>query len=173
MTPTPHWLPARRYWQAHLISPEKDWVLSRGSLTAYLINLSQHHFKVQVLHQGWQRPTLDECLTLRMPPGQRAWIREVALVGQGQVWVRARSIIPVHTLSGKGRRLRFLGSRSLGSLLFNGGKRGDMLIHRQLDQGQVRWTRRSCFYYGGQPLLVQEQFLPALFAVASQQQVKP
>lgn len=171
MTLIPRWLPDHRYWQAGLHSPQKDWVLSRGSLTAYLVNLSQHHFKVKVLHQGWHKPHADEHLALGLPHYQWAWVREVALEGHGERWVQARSIIPLHTLRGKGRRLRFLGSRSLGSLLFNGGKRGAMDI-RPPDRRQDYWARRSCFYYGGRPLLVQESFLPALFVVTAQRPIK-
>ena len=168
MTFTPRWLPARRYWQAGLHPPHKDWVLSRGSLTAALVTLSQHHFQVNVLHQGWHKPQRDESLALGLPPYQRAWVREVALEGHGVCWVQARSIIPVHTLRGKGRRLRFLGSRSLGSLLFKGGQRGAMTL-RSPNRQHDDWARRSCFYYGGQPLLVQESFLPALFEAVAQQ----
>ena len=159
------WLTPARYWQASLHSPYKQWVLARGSLTAHLVRLSGGDFKVQVLHQGWHKPTLNEQQTLHINHAQVAWIRDVALIGQGQTWVTARSVIPLNALRGKGRRLRYLGSRSLGSLLFNGGKRGQMWIHAP-NQHQKYWTRRSCFYYGGQALLVQESFLPALFESA-------
>ena len=156
------WLTPARYWQAPLHSPHKQWVLARGSLTAHLVRLSGGDFKVQVLHQGWHKPSLNEQQTLNINHAQVAWIREVALIGQGQTWVTARSVIPLNALRGKGKRLRYLGSRSLGSLLFKGGQRGQMWIHAPNPQ-QKYWTRRSCFYYGGQALLVQESFLPALF----------
>ncbi len=165
------WLPPARYWQAALHSPHKQWLLSRGSLTAYLIALSAGHFKVQVLHQAWSKPRFDEQQALGLKHTDYAWIREVALLGNGQVWVTARSVIPHQTLHGKGKRLKYLGSRSLGSLLFNGGKRGQMWIHAP-NQHQKYWTRRSCFYYGGQALLVQESFLPALFEVSTTRQIQ-
>ncbi len=168
MMPNPRWLPPARYWQAGLRSPHKDWLLSRGSLTAYLIALSHGDFKVRVLHQGWHRPHLDERLALALPPSQRAWVREVALIGRGEIWIKARSIIPINTLRGRGRRLRYLGSRSLGSLLFNGGRREEMVIQQTV----TLLTRRSRFNYAGQPLLVQETFLPRLFDAASLQSIK-
>lgn len=164
------WLTPARYWQAGLHSPHKQWVLARGSLTAHLVRLSGGHFKVQVLHQGWHKPSLNEQQALGLKPTDYAWIREVALLGNGQAWVTARSIIPHQTLHGKAKRLKYLGSRSLGSLLFKGGKRGQMWIHAPNTQ-QKYWTRRSCFYYGGQALLVQERFLPALFEAAQHQQI--
>lgn len=167
---TSAWLPPPRYWQAALHAPYKQWLLSRGSLTAYLITLSDDNFKVQVTHQAWHKPQLSERQTLKLNHQHYAWIREVALIGNGQTWVTARSVIPFKTLNGKGRRLKYLGSRSLGSLLFNGGKRGKLCIHAPSQQ-QKYWTRRSCFYYGQQPLLVQETFLPALFDAATLQKM--
>lgn len=166
----PRWLTPTRYWQAQLNSPYKTWLLSQGSLTAYLLALSHGDFRVQVQHEAWQKPTLDERLSLKLPHQQLAWVREVALLGHHQVWVTARSIIPQHTLTGRGRRLKYLGSRSLGSLLFKGGKRGQLVIGAPHSQ-QNRWTRRSMFYYANRPLLVQESFLPALFEAAQQRQM--
>ena len=144
--------------------------MSRGSLTAYLITLSCGDFKVRVIHQGWHKPSLDECLTLKQPSAQRAWVREVALVCQGEIWVQARSVIPLTALQGKGRRLRFLGARSLGSLLFKGGQRQEMTIMAANNKHRS-WTRRSRFCYGAQPLLVQETFLPALFVAFDQHKI--
>lgn len=166
----PRWLTPTRYWQAQLNSPYKTWLLSQGSLTAYLLALSHGDFRVQVQYEAWQKPTLDERLSLKLPQQQLAWVREVALLGHHQVWVTARSIIPQHTLVGRGRRLKYLGSRSLGSLLFKGGKRGQLVICAPKSQ-QNRWTRRSMFYYANRPLLVQENFLPALFEAAQQRQM--
>jgi chorismate--pyruvate lyase len=91
-------------------------------------------------------------------------------VCQGQVWVQARSIIPLKTLQGKGRRLRFLGSRSLGSLLFNGGQRQEMCI-LPANRQRAYWTRRSRFRYVGKLLLVQETFLPTLFVAFHQHKI--
>ena len=164
------WLTPPRYWQAQLRSPHKAWLLSQGSLTAYLMALSHGDFRVQVQHEAWQKPSLDERLSLKLPQQQYAWVREVALLGHHQVWVTARSIIPQQTLVGRGKRLKYLGSRSLGSLLFKGGKRGQLVICAPNSQ-QNLWTRRSMFYYANRPLLVQESFLPALFEAAQQQQI--
>ena len=166
----PRWLTPTRYWQAQLKAPYKAWLLSQGSLTAHLMTLSQGHFKVQVQHQAWHKPSLDERLSLKLRHQHYALVREVALLGHHQVWVTARSIIPLHTLTGRGRRLKYLGSRSLGSLLFKGGKRGQLCICSP-HQPQTPWTRRSLFYYANRPLLVQESFLPALFVAAQQQQM--
>ena len=166
----PRWLTPTRYWQAQLRSPHKAWLLSQGSLTAYLMALSHGDFRVQVQHEAWQKPSLDERLSLNLPQQQYAWVREVALLGHHQVWVTARSIIPQQTLVGRGKRLKYLGSRSLGSLLFKGGKRGQLVICSPNSQHH-HWTRRSLFYYANRPLLVQEKFLPALFEAAQQQQI--
>ena len=103
-----------------------------------------------------------------LPAGRYALIREVELIGQGQPWVRARSVLPVTSLNGPGRRLRRLGNRPLGHLLFRDPtlRRGDIEIALlQQPEGAV-FARRSHLLYHGQPLLVAECFLPALFEAA-------
>lgn len=164
VSPASVWLPPARYWQARLPPLLRAWLLSRGSLTAYLQALSHGEFRVEVVQEGWHFPHADECQALGLPRRHYARIREVALWGQGEVWIQARSVIPLQTLQGKGGRLRYLGTRSLGSLLFRDGGRRDAPEIRRVPQG---WQRRSRFYYGGQPLLVQERFLPALFTAAA------
>lgn len=163
MPHSPHWLPPRRYWQARPAAVVRPWLLADGSLTAALLRQSQGDFRVRVIREGWARPQADERRALRLPPRLYARIREVELLGQGEVWVTARSILPIRTLRGPGGRLRYLGSRSLGSLLFKGRARRGALEIRRRDDG---WERRSCFHYHGRPLLVRERFLPALFESA-------
>lgn len=157
------WLPPQRYWLARPAPEQQPWLLCEGSLTAALVRLSQGSFRVRVTHEGWHRPHADERAALRMPTRLVARIREVELLGRDEVWVKARSVIPLKTLRGKGRRLRYLGSRSLGTLLFKGrARRGPLEIRREGDC----WQRHSCFRYDGRPLLVREQFQPALFEAA-------
>lgn len=102
---------------------------------------------------------------MKLSPGRYALIREVALIGQGEPWVRARSVLPVSSLAGPGRRLRKLGTRSLGHLLFRDPtlRRGPIEITR-VDQPEGRvFARRSHLVFHGRPVLVAECFLPALF----------
>ncbi len=157
--PSPAWRPPRRYWQCPPPRSLKPWLLCAGSLTAALVRASHGEFRVRVLHEGWHVPTRDEQRALGLPLGRVARIREVALLGRGEVWVTARSVIPVATLRGRGGRLRYLRNRSLGTLLFKGRARRGPLALRHTADG---WERRSCFHYFGRPLLVRERFLPAI-----------
>lgn len=160
----PRWIPADsahlapRHWQ--------PWLRDQGSLTRRLTRAARGDFNVRVLSQCWAMPTADEARALGMPPRQRALIREVELRGTGDTpWIYARSVLPAATLTGRERRLRLLGSRSLGSLMFS-----DPSLTRsplsaaclQADDGQLYWARRSVFRLHGKPLLVCEVFLPAM-----------
>ena len=163
------WLSPPRYWQRRPDRSERDWLLCAGSLTAALVRLSRGRFRVRVLREGWLRPRPDERRALGLTHRHYARIREVELLGGDEVWVSARSVIPLRTLRGGGGRLRYLGSRSLGSLLFKGrARRGPLEIRR--DAGQ--WQRRSRFHFDRRPLLVQECFHPALFAAASRAKLR-
>lgn len=159
------WTTLRRSY--HQVAPTEwySWLTDSGSLTQRLVKLSQGNFRVEVVRQGWMRPTRSEAKALNMHSRQFALAREVQLIGKGTPWVYARSIIPAQTLTGRQRQLRMLGNRSLGSLLFTDPsmRRGPLQISclRLQDERKV-WARRSVFYLSGKPLLVCEVFLPEL-----------
>lgn len=133
------------------------WLVAQGSLTKQLTAQAHGQFRVKPFYQAFARPTLEEARFLGVPAHQRAWIREVELYGADTLpWVRARSVIPISTVTGRGRRLRHLGSRSLGSLLF---ARQHPPCTRQVARLSLGWARRSRYIWHGQPLLVQECFL--------------
>ncbi|MGH8493188.1 MAG: chorismate--pyruvate lyase family protein [Moraxellaceae bacterium] len=167
-TPPRRWLPPSRHWQLHPEPGVRSWLLEPGSLTARLVAKSQGHFHVQLLAQYWGRPAVEESRRLRLHPGRFALIREVALMGNDEAWVRARSVLPASSLTGPGRRLRKLGNRSLGGLLFRDStlRRGPIEITRLRQPEGMVPARRSHLVYHGRPLLVAECFLPALFAAA-------
>jgi len=99
-------------------------------------------------------------------------IREVELICLGEIWVRARSIIPVDTLSGKERELRVLGNRPLGAYLFKSKSmqrhKLELAAFHLRGEGKI-YGRRSIFRLSGKPLLVSELFMPALFEKTSQE----
>jgi chorismate--pyruvate lyase len=152
------------------------WLLDPGSLTTRLVKTSGGNFAVRVLHQGWGKPTMDEAELLGLPYGQYAWLRETALLCHGEIWVYARSVMPLKTLSGKLRFLQRLKNSSLGALLFRdpGLKRSRFQIAQlplqalpleriglaPVDVGVSVWGRRSLFQFHGRPILVGEIFLP-------------
>lgn len=143
-------------------APWRQWLCAPGSLTRRLCSLSQGDFSVQVLEEGWTRPhgpALQSCFSgpvLR----QRMWSRKVLLIGNGQVWVAAHTLMPQSSLRGPLRSLIGINNKPLGAFLFQ---------HRSLERQQFEvarrddcWARRSLFYLAGSPILVAECFLPAL-----------
>lgn len=163
----------RSFRQARLNRPDLQgtaafWLQAEGSLTRHLQLRCRQRFHVEVANEGFSLPTRDEALTLGIPHRQRAWIREVRLCGDDTPWVLARTIIPLDTLNGRGRRLRHLGRVPLGAWLFS---------HREWSRGplqtglcsqdrsdQPHCARRSIFTSHDHRLLVGEYFLPELLA---------
>ena len=159
------WTGLRRVTRLHAPQCWQRWLTDRASLTQHLVTASQGHFQVELVRQGWARPTRSEALELGIPMRQLALIREVQLLGNNEVWVYARSIIPSSTMTGRERQLSHVGNRSLGTVLFTDPtmRRGPLLITRlTLTNQQTVWARRSTFFLSGRPLLVCEVFLPAL-----------
>jgi chorismate lyase len=140
------------------------WLKLEGSLTRALQLRCHDSFRVDILSEGFARPSREESRTLGLLPRHRAWIREVCLLGDNTPWVLARTVIPIATLTGRGRRLRHLGRQPLGAYLFSNTEwhRGDFetgLCHRDTPD-QPRAARRSEFFSGHRRLLVGEYFLP-------------
>lgn len=140
------------------------WLKLEGSLTRALQLRCQHSFRVEILNEGFSRPSREEAQTLGLLPRHNAWIREVCLLGDGSPWVLARTVIPMATLAGRGRRLRHLGRQPLGAYLFSNTQwqRGAFetgLCQRETPN-QPRAARRSRFFSGDRTLLVGEYFLP-------------
>lgn len=167
--PGAHWYPGVAAAQLILdrpLSHEIYWLTLEGSLTRALQLRCKDRFHVDVLWEGYARPTVEEALNLAIPGRQVAWIREVQLCGDGQPWVMARTVIPLATLKGNGRRLRHLGRRPLGHFLFSQRRwhRGPFQVGltRRPSASQPAIGRRSRFYRGEHALLVGEYFLPAL-----------
>ena len=150
----------------------KPWLLDAGSLTAKLIALSKGAFQVRILRQHYARASLSESQALGIAPRSLCLIREVLLMGDGQPWVFARSLLPLSSLTGRLRRLRKQGTQPLGSFLFSQAhlERSPIalsLINRhhgylptELIGDRSVWGRRSIFYIDAKPLLVSEVFLP-------------
>ena len=147
--------------------PLGHWLKLEGSLTRALQLRCRSCFRVDILREGFARPTLEEARTLDIPPRQNAWIREVSLNGDNTPWVLARTIIPLATMAGPGRRLRNLGRRPLGAYLFSQPEwqRGpfETGLCQRTSGAQPLAARRSRFFSGNRSLLVGEYFLPTLF----------
>lgn len=149
--------------------PPRAIIAHQGSLTRLLRALSREHFRVRVIAQGIATPTVDEARLLGLPPRQQAWIREVQLEGDGNPWVRARTVVPMATLRGPERALRQLGQRPLGSALFQRDpwQRACFITGQSKQQGC--WGRRSRFQRRGRHLLVTEYFEPMFWQVLARE----
>lgn len=163
------WLAPHQRWLQPPPAGLPTWLDEPGSLTARLVALTRTDFRVQVLAEGWAHPTREERACLGLAGREYAWVREVMLMGDGQPWVQARSILPRSSLTGVGRRLTRLGNRSLGGLLFRDPalRRGAIHSARLSLAGDTVWARRSKLMLHGHPVLVAEAFLPALLAHAA------
>lgn len=166
----PHWrtLAAMSLQQrrAALLNPD---LADFGSLTARLRARFGLSFRVQVLRQGFAKPRNDEAEMLGLPDPQWAWLREVALHGAGRVQVRARSVLPLATLTGRTARLKGLRDRPLGGALFADPQleRVRVEIAQLLPQHDLvaitapAWARRSLFALRDKRLVVTEVFVGA------------
>ena len=161
----------------------RTWLYNDASLTARLVAGCSEKFSVEVLRQRYTRVQRNEARLLNIPLQQYALLREVYLYcGRVRV-VYARSIIPLKTLTGKQRRLAYLGNRPLGGFLFSCPSMqrgqvqlacipaGDPVFNRATKaedshESQL-WGRRSVFRLDNKPLIVAEIFLPSIRQVAS------
>ncbi len=132
------------------------WLDDDQSLTAKL-KRKFDDFAVNVLLQTQLEPHENETTLLSFKGD--SIIREVELLGNDQVMVFARSVIPI---TNDTKNLLMIGSKPLGEVLFN-----DPTITRgplQITHAGSTWGRRSTFTIGTTRLLVSEFFLECLYA---------
>ncbi|MDT3719545.1 chorismate lyase [Pseudomonas oryzihabitans] len=144
----------------------------RGSLTERLTALSDDHFAVEVIAEGWQALRPDECQALDVPLASPGWVREVWLRGKGEAWVFARSVAAREALEAADFDLAALGDRPLGHWLFQAPAfvRGPLEACRypqawlpENTESTACWARRSVFRRAPLAILVSEVFLPAFW----------
>jgi len=166
-----HWRPVERWLTGELPPALRSWLCDQGSLSRRLTEASGNRFTVDILRQQIDRPRIDEARSLKKDHARTALIREVVLNGRSRPWVYARSVLPLSTLTGRLRALRYLDNRPLGEVLFNDcsmrrtpieiARIPGALIPCNLAPGyDFLWGRRSRFYLDNKPLLVCEIFLP-------------
>ena len=143
--------------QAHDVPDNiMHWLDDDQSLTAKL-KRKFDDFAVDVLLQTQLEPHENETTLLGFKGD--SIIREVALLGDDQIMVFARSVIPI---TNDTKDLLMIGSKPLGEVLFN-----DSAIIRgplQITHTGSTWGRRSTFTIGTTKLLVSEFFLECLYA---------
>lgn len=148
------------------------WLTDKSSLTLRLKALCRR-FEVKLLRQ-WQQQATSAGTGWQV--GDRLWLREVLLCLDGQPWVYALTEVPVSSLENLDVDLTCLGTRPLGEVLFNHQKMQAGALQVQFFDGQSRpvtvakcngqvpetglWGRSRDFTILGQPLRVNEVFLP-------------
>lgn len=169
----PLWVPLNKANRSRLPQAQLAEISDQGSLTQKLTRASQGDFLVELMFQGLRRPLFSERRILGLKDRQLALVREVKLICKGEACVVARSIIPLSTLTGKTRRLAYLGNKPLGGVLFKDPSLKRTLFEISVlnpsqlpdfnwgKQGENRfWGRRSIFNISNRQLLVSEIFLP-------------
>jgi len=169
-------------WQlaprAVFTSDQKDWLTRGGSLTAHLRTLGDVAVRVtrEAVAQAWY----DEHAALCIAPRKPVWVREVVLEVAGVPFVAAHSIAPLAASRGAWQSMRRLRTRPLAELLYSDSdvSRSALASARltarhplfalacraiagELPHELV--ARRSVFVRQGEPLMVTECMLPALW----------
>ncbi len=136
----------------------RPWLQASGSLTRQLTLAAGGRFAVEPVREGFARCSIEDSRRLGVRAGSRVWRREVLLYGADAVpWVAACTLVPQGFLSGRGRRLRHLGRRSLGQQLFARGRRP--AATRWIDHSTLGWRRTTRYGLPGGAVLVSEVFL--------------
>jgi chorismate--pyruvate lyase len=160
----------------------RDWLATKGSLTARLI-ASSGSFRVKRLHQKVAVCSLEEAVPIGLPRREHVWEREVLLCCDGRPVVFGHTVVPMSATASDWPLFSALGERSLGTTLFYDPlvKRGPLEFAR-LREGHPLLARlraalggdlnghvfhaRRCVYRRHQGLLmVTEVFLPAVLAL--------
>lgn len=154
-----------------------SWLTDKGSLT---FRLQQRYvrFGVRRLRSGLGKPIADECALMKLPIQNRAFTRNVLLMGGSQAVVFAHSVLPLNSLRGVWSDLGSLGNKPLGATLFANRKvqrtpleykklsKNNALYRAAVENLNVNpsflWARRSVFRLNSTNILVTEVFLPAI-----------
>ncbi len=143
------------------------WLTDKGSLTQALKSKSANQFSVEVVAEKWITVASLELRKAFGPlaPSHRFWSRQVILLGKGQPWVMAHTIIPEHSFFSPLQEVVRLNTKPLGEYLFSHPelRRGTLEISPWLDGA---WGRRSLFHLYDKPIMVAEFFLPGFLTDA-------
>lgn len=159
---------------------QKDWLTRGGSLTAHLAGLGP--VTVRVTREIVGVPWADEHAALARGPRVPMWVREVVLAVDGVPFVAAHSLAPLAASKGVWQAMRRLRTRPLAELLYSDPQvTRSALVSRRVIAGHplhalalhalapreaaphALVARRSVFERHGEPLMVTECMLPALW----------
>ncbi len=174
-----NWRPADEVLACGVSANIRRQLLKTGSLTCNLECQTQRKFRVELINSGWFYAKPSEAKVLGMLSREKAWVREVFIRCDHEIWVYAWSVFPPSTLIGKYKSLQRVGCRSLDKILFNQPdvqrsefqlvqiEFGNPIYHKVMREETVLpdalWARRSCYKIDNKPLLMSEVFLPRVF----------
>lgn len=126
--------------------------------------------------KGFANP--EERQLLAIKPRVYSHIREITMGSDTELWMFARTVIPLGTLTGSAKRLAKIDKKPIGKILFgrNGAVRKTLQVDR-INPGEVKsnqfnfaqfqsgndfdlWRRRSIFDLETGPIMISEIFLP-------------
>ena len=151
---------------SHLSPPAAllPWLNVDGSLTAVLEAKAGQPLRVERVFEGYRQLTLIQKKQLGVQGAMLnrpmlAWVREVQLYGNDeQPWVKAQSVFPLPSLTGRARRLQQLKGTPIGYVLF---KRKRTLPNRRVIQHTNEgWQRQTRYDWYGRKFMISEIFLP-------------
>lgn len=148
------------------------WLNVDGSLTAVLEVKAGQPLRVERVFEGYRRLTLLQKKQLgvqgeMLNRPMLAWVREVQLYGnESRPWVKAQSIFPLPSLTGRARRLQQLKGMPIGYVLF---KRKRTLPNQRIIQHTSEgWQRQTRYDWYGRKFMISEIFLPAFLSNAAE-----
>lgn len=160
-------MPSKPFSYSHPLSPPADllpWLTVDGSLTAVLEVKAGQPLRVERTFEGYRLMSLVQKNQLGVQGAMLgrpmlAWVREVELYGNDeQPWVKAQSIFPLPSLTGRARRLQQLKGIPIGYVLF---KRSRTLPNQRfIQQTSAGWQRQTRYDWYGRKLMISEIFLP-------------
>lgn len=134
-------------------------LLTNGSFTKELEALAGTKITVQVIFSGLRLLSFAEKKHLCLPPKPTlGYVRETILGAHGQAWVQASSVMPLSSLQGDAKRLRYLKSTPIGYVLF---KRQTSLPYKRFVDTH-HGVRQNVYDWHGRKFLISERLLPDL-----------
>ncbi|MEQ1813368.1 MAG: chorismate lyase [Candidatus Nitrotoga sp.] len=173
-----------KFWKTFVLASGSyaSWLRDNGSLTARIQQRCKT-FSVQTLYSKQMNAVYDETALLELPNNQKIFTREVYLYADSKPVVFAHSVVEGRHLRGAWRRLKNLGVKPLGAVLFahpmvhraplhySALKPHHVLYRRAVENLGIAppklWARRSVFILHGAPLLVTEVFLPDILTLSN------
>jgi chorismate--pyruvate lyase len=148
------------------------WLRHTGSLTRLLRQQFGASMTLLLDGERWIGTSAGEAQLLQISPRLRCLERRIVLALPDRPLVMGRTVIPITSLRGPWRRLKRLGTRPLGDLLFshpNVRRHAPQMTALNAghplfpDLTRRAWARRSLFELDHLPILVYELFRPELF----------